>query len=130
MDNIDNAGMLSKSKGQILRVAATLHVMFHINTPLTIPDVISNEAVKAAIDLVDVCIQHAAFLAGRGDVNDRVEELARGTGHVDFLPSVWSIEYIVLLSCLGYGFPLSCCTFPDICFTHLNGRIFSGCFAN
>ena len=80
LDNIDNADMLSKSKGQILRVAATLHVMFHINTPLTIPD---NEAVKAAIDLVDVCIQHAALLAGRGDVNDRVEELARGTGHVD-----------------------------------------------
>ena len=57
--------MLSKSKGQILRVAATLHVLFHVNTPLVIPDVISTEAIKAAIDLVDVCIQHSAFLAGR-----------------------------------------------------------------
>ena len=71
--------MLSKSKGQILRVAATLHVLFHVNTPLVIPDVISTEAIKAAIDLVDVCIQHSAFLAGRGDVHDRIEELVRGT---------------------------------------------------
>ena len=60
--------MLSKSKGQILRVAATLHVLFDVNTPLVIPDVISTEAIKAIINLVDVCIQHSAFLAGRGDV--------------------------------------------------------------
>ena len=47
-------GMLSKSKGQILRIAATLHVLFHINTPLAIPNVIGRDAVKAAINLVDV----------------------------------------------------------------------------
>ena len=93
--------MLSKSKGQILRVAATLHVMFHVNTPLTIPDVISTEAVKAAIDLVDVCIQHAAFLAGRGDVNDRIEEIARGTEHVI------SVDYRSHSVATFYGFPWS-----------------------
>ena len=56
--------MLSKSKGQILRVAATLHMLFHIDTPLAIPSVIGVDAVEAAIDFVDVCIQQAAFLAG------------------------------------------------------------------
>ena len=71
--------MLSKSKGQILRISAILHVLFHMNTPLTIPEAISVDAVKAAIDLVDVCIQHAAFLAGRGDVQESIEMLTSGT---------------------------------------------------
>jgi len=71
--------MLSKSKGQILRVSAVLHVLFHINTPMAIPDVIGVDAVKAAIDLVDVCIQHAAFLAGRGNLQQTIAELAQGT---------------------------------------------------
>lgn len=69
---ISYAGMLSKSKGQILRVAATLHVLFHIDTPLAIPSVIGEDAVKAAIDFVDVCIQQAAFLAGRGNVQEAI----------------------------------------------------------
>ena len=73
------AGMLSKAKGQILRVAAALHVLFNINTPLTIPQEISDAAIKAAVDLVDVCIQHAAFLARRGDVDETIQGLAEGT---------------------------------------------------
>lgn len=71
-------GMLSKSKGQILRVSACLHVLFHIGTPLDIPDTISDDAIKAAIDVVDVCIQHAAFLAGRGEISDIIEEIGKG----------------------------------------------------
>ena len=70
--------MLSKSKGQILRVSACLHVLFHIETPMNIPDVISTEAIKAAIDMVDVCLQHAAYLAGRGSINAMIEEMAKG----------------------------------------------------
>lgn len=31
------AGMLSKAKGQILRIGATLHVLFHWETPHSIP---------------------------------------------------------------------------------------------
>ena len=46
------AGMLSKEKGQILRVAASLHVLFNINTPHTISQEIGDDAVKAAVDLV------------------------------------------------------------------------------
>ena len=71
--------MLSKAKGQILRVAASLHVLFNINTPHTIPQTISDVAIKAAVDLVDVCIQHAAFLAGRGDVEETIQGLVEGT---------------------------------------------------
>jgi len=71
-------GMLSKSKGQILRVAATLHVLFHLDSPLTIPSEIGNDAMQAAIDLVDLCIQHAAYLAGRGKVLDIIDDLSKG----------------------------------------------------
>ena len=70
--------MLSKAKGQILRVAASLHVMFNVNTPLAIPKEISDTAIKAAVNLVDVCIQHAAFLAGRGDVDETIQRLVEG----------------------------------------------------
>ena len=75
------AGMLSKSKGQTLRVAATLHVLFHMETPLDVPDVISTAAIEAAQNIMDVCIQHAAFLAGRGDVEDTIQEIIKGCLH-------------------------------------------------
>ena len=74
----NHIGLLSKSKGQIIRIAATLHVVFNIETPLAIPTVISDAAIKAAINLVNVCIQHAAFLAGRGDVEETVKEMMKG----------------------------------------------------
>ena len=44
---------------------------------MDIPSTISDAAIKAAIDLVDVCIQHAAFLAGRGEVEDMIDEIAK-----------------------------------------------------
>ena len=70
--------MLSKSKGQILRIAATLHVLFNLETPLSIPAVISDSAIKAAINLVDVCLQHAAFLAGRGEIDETIQDMIKG----------------------------------------------------
>ena len=65
--------MLSKSRGQILRVSAVLHVLFHMDTPQSIPESISEEALKAAQDFVEVCNQHTAYLAGRGLIEDAIE---------------------------------------------------------
>ena len=67
-------GMLSKSKGQILRVAATLHVLFHRENPVTL----SEEAVKAAENFVEVCVQHAAYLAGRGAIEEAIQAMHPG----------------------------------------------------
>ena len=67
--------MLSKSKGQILHVAATMHVLFHINEPLNIPAIIGEDAVKASENFVQVCLQNAAYLAGRGDIKDAVDDI-------------------------------------------------------
>ena len=47
-------------------MAATLHVLFHMDTPNDIPNEVSEDALKAAIDFVDVCTQHVAYIAGRG----------------------------------------------------------------
>ena len=59
--------MLSKSRGQILRMAATMHVLFHWETPGEIPSTISSEALKAAQSFVEHCTQHGldveSFLA-------------------------------------------------------------------
>lgn len=64
--------MLSKSKGQILRVATVLHVLFSMETPDSISNVLSEQSVKAAENFVDVCFQHAAFLGGRGQIQEEI----------------------------------------------------------
>ena len=70
-------GMLSKSKGQILRVAATMHVLFHWEEPQNIPNEISDKALIASINFVDVCIQHAAYLAGRGEIQEAIDSFEK-----------------------------------------------------
>ena len=44
----------------------------------TIPSVISTEAIIAAQNFVDTCCQHAAFIAGRGLVDDEIDHLVSG----------------------------------------------------
>ena len=70
--------MLSKSKGQILRVAAVLQVLFHVDNPHNIPAKVGEDAMKAAISFVDLCIQHAAYLTGRGRIQDEVYQIMQG----------------------------------------------------
>ena len=67
--------MLSKSKGQILRVAAVLQVLFHVDNPHNIPAKVGEDAMKAAISFVDLCIQHAAYITGRRRIQDEVESV-------------------------------------------------------
>ena len=59
-------------------MAATLHVLFHRDTPLQIPDVISEAAIQAAVNFVDHCIQNAAHLAGRGDIQEAIQSIQLG----------------------------------------------------
>ena len=67
--------MLSKSRGQILCVAATMHVLFHLDTSLTIPPTISEAALKAARSFVELCNEHATCLGGRGDIGEAIESI-------------------------------------------------------
>ena len=68
-------GMLSKSKGQLLRVAAVMHVL---DNPTSIPQEISEAAVKAADSFVDLCLHHAAYLGGKGKLEEAIEDIDKG----------------------------------------------------
>ena len=70
--------MLSKGKGQCLRIAAAMHVLFQISGEIlgdnmSVEDEVSDRALKAAIEFVQTCIQHAAYIAGRSTIAKEVE---------------------------------------------------------
>ena len=75
-------GMLGKEKGQILRVAANMHVYFGDTREdgsivvHDIPSIISEECICAAQDYVDTCCQHAAYINGRGSIDDEIKSLS------------------------------------------------------
>ena len=73
------AGMLSKSRGHVLRVSAVLHVLFCCTEEgFVIPEEVSENAVKAAANFVMVSCQQTAFIAGRGLLSEEVERFKCG----------------------------------------------------
>ena len=71
-------GMLSKSMGQILRVSAAMHLLFHIDKDDSLPSTITETAIKCAIDFVEVCCQHTAYLTGRGNIEQELKLIELG----------------------------------------------------
>lgn len=71
-------GMLAKAKGQILRVAACLQMLFcdeagpeeTITIIEPIPKVIREDAIVAAQNYVDVCCEHVSFLTRKKSVEE------------------------------------------------------------
>ena len=82
--------MLSKSKGQILRVAAGFHALFYLEAPHDITSTITVEAIVAATDFVQMCTQHVAFMAGRGDLQEYMEN--QKSGVLLYLTSIRSLK--------------------------------------
>jgi hypothetical protein len=85
-------GMLGKSKGQILRVAAVLQVLFQMvsdtaeeaetddsdmetSTSTSTSTCISDKAVLVAINFVELCCQQASYMAGRGDIREDIQNV-------------------------------------------------------
>ena len=85
--------MLSKSKGQVLRLSAAFHILF-CDTDLDLSEEgveikvgsvsteIADSAIVATQNFVDTCCQHAAFIAGRNNIDD---EITGTIGHKMFL---------------------------------------------
>lgn len=71
-------GTLSKSLGQIIRVSAGMHILFHLDQEGPLPQTISDEAIDAAIDFVEVCCQHIAFITGHGQIDKELEVIGSG----------------------------------------------------
>ncbi len=76
-----------------------MHVAFHlkmptdipddvsteaVDTPDEIPDEISTKAIEAAHDFVQMCCQHAAHIAGRGDIANAILQLQTGKQVIGF----------------------------------------------
>ena len=81
------SGLLSKAKGQLLRVATCLHVLFSLETPGKIEVKISQEALSAAIDFVDVCCDHASLITGRQCISDEVKNSSKG----NYTYALWAL---------------------------------------
>lgn len=64
-------GVLSKSKGQILRLAAVFNALFSLdpNHPIT-GNLLSTASVKAAINFIETCNEHTAIIGGRKTVTE------------------------------------------------------------
>ena len=71
--------MLSKSRGQVLRIATILHMLFSIDSeqgPLN--NEVSDMAVKAAVNFVQTACQQTAFIAGKGLIKEEVQGYKAG----------------------------------------------------
>jgi len=67
--------MLSKSRGQVLRLAAVLHMLFTLGTNQPTDDIVSEAAVKAAINYVQVVCQQAGTLLVEAVLKRRFNDL-------------------------------------------------------
>ena len=65
-------GVLSKSKGQILRVAAVLNALFSMDADHTLMKELSSASIKAAINFVEVCNEHTAIIGGRKNTTEPI----------------------------------------------------------
>lgn len=85
--NHNIVGLLSKSRGQVLRVAAIFHTLFSIDERRYSdstdasdrdPDEITDDAIIAAIDFVKTACQHTMYIAGRGTLEEGVKRAQEG----------------------------------------------------
>ena len=72
--------MLSKSRGQVLKLATVLHMLFAIDDPEEdLSQQLSENAVRAAINFVKLACQQTAYIAGKGELKDELEKFKTGT---------------------------------------------------
>ena len=71
-------GMLSKSLGQILRVSAAMHVLLNLDNADSPSCTITEEALEAGIEFVELCCQHTAYITGRGKIDEEVTLMEAG----------------------------------------------------
>ena len=76
---------MSKSRGQVLRVAAVFHVLFSVDPEREAskeeanPDILCEDAVIASINFVKTACQHALYIAGKGNLEEELHVTNTGT---------------------------------------------------
>ena len=69
-------GMISKSTGQILHVSGVMHALFNFEGELG--STIAPAATEAATHFVKVCCQQAAYISGRGELEEELKLIVEG----------------------------------------------------
>lgn len=72
------SGMLSKSRGQVLRLATVLHMLFSLDKTEDLSEEVSEEAIKAAVNFVKLACQQTAFIAGKKTLPEELEKFKCG----------------------------------------------------
>ena len=54
-----------------------MHILFNLDDPTSIPQQISEAAVKAA-DSISACTMLAAYLGGKGKLEEAIEDINKG----------------------------------------------------
>ena len=73
-------GIMGKNRGLVLRVASILHVLFHVGSDEANPNIsneISNRAIRAAINLVQLTCQQTTFMIGKGQLEEELQKNQR-----------------------------------------------------
>ncbi len=73
-----------------------MHVLFHLEIPQTVSEKISEKALLAALDFVELRNQHAAFLAGKGLIEDEIEALIYKSFVIQNKEYEWKRSYIMI----------------------------------
>ena len=81
--------------GQILRISAAMHVLFSIDEDTPLPSTILNEAINAAIDFVQVCYQHTAYISGRALIQQELESVNAGLLKSSFVFLLFQLQKIL-----------------------------------
>ena len=72
-------GMLSKSLGQALRISVAMHILFHNDDyGNELSSKVTQAAIEAVINFVEVCCQHTAYIAGHSDINEQLKLFETG----------------------------------------------------
>ena len=65
LNDLITGPVLSKSKGQILRLSAVFNALFSNDPSLKCESELSSSSVKAAINFIEVCSEQLAIVGGR-----------------------------------------------------------------
>ena len=72
------SGILSKQKGQILRLAAICHCLFRLDVTRAENNILSDEDIAAAVDFIEVCSDHTCCIAGKSNIVETIDRITSG----------------------------------------------------
>ena len=77
-------GLMGKSKGMMMRVAAVLHALFTIDQQNTLTVELSAASVTAALNLVEVCNEHTKIFSGHSSAVPTSKYMQKFTSNMSY----------------------------------------------